>query len=115
MSGERENDFMKRCVEIAKDAGLCRSLNDVVESLYRGVVSDSGKTAFKISRRFKVVAVRYVRDRPVEGVEGWEFIFMSDAGVLLSFIAYSNRKGAAYAVYLPGSEASELAYSYLKN
>jgi len=108
-------DLYNKCMDMINDAEVCKAIAEAVEKFYTGVVSSSGKTVFRLSRKYRLVMLNYVEDRPKKGDRGWEFVFMSPCGVLLSFIVFTNKPGSVMAVYLPDAEIAKVPTAILGN
>ncbi len=108
-------DFYNKCMEVVNHAEACKMFSEVVEKIYTGVYSGTGKTVFRLSRKFKLVMISYVEDRPNKGDKGWEFVFVSPNNVLLSFIVLTNRSGSAMAIYLPDAEIAKVPTAIFGN
>ncbi len=101
-------DFYNRCMDLTNDSKLCKSIANTIEKFYTGVYSASGKTVFRLSRKFRLVMVAYVENRPNKGDKGWEFVFVSPNNVLVSFIVFTNKPGSVFAIYLPDAEIAQV-------
>jgi hypothetical protein len=97
--------YIVRCTDVF-DEETCREFAKIVETLYSGVRSKSGKVVFRISRKYMLVGFRRVEDRPAPGMRGWEFIFVAPTGVIASVLVLVDGR-VSYTVIYPGSEASE--------
>jgi hypothetical protein len=108
-------DFYNKCMEVVSNAEACKMFSEVLEKFYTGVYSGTGKTVFRLSRKFKLVMISYVEDRPNKGDKGWEFLFMSPNNAVLSFIVFTNKPGSVMAVYLPDAEIAQFPTAVFGN